>query len=62
MKRSFYILILLAGLSVQVAGQGIKVLDKSDLQPIPGVTIANPGKTLMVTTNQSGVADISAFA
>jgi hemoglobin/transferrin/lactoferrin receptor protein len=62
MKRSFYILILLAGLSVQVAGQGIKVLDKSDLQPIPGVTIANPGRTLMVTTNQSGVADISAFA
>jgi hemoglobin/transferrin/lactoferrin receptor protein len=42
--------------------QQVKVLDKSDLQPIVQVSISNPGKTLMVITNIDGVADLSGFS
>ena len=42
--------------------QQVKVLDKSDLQPISQVNIANPSKTVMVVTNDLGKADLSAFS
>jgi hemoglobin/transferrin/lactoferrin receptor protein len=56
------ILILLFSILVFLAkGQTIQVLDKSDLQPIQGVTITNTSKSAMVVTDNRGQADISAF-
>ncbi len=43
-------------------GQQVRVLDKSDLQPIGGVVIANRTKTLAVTTDERGLADLTAFS
>jgi len=43
-------------------GQQVKVLDKSDLQPITQVSISNPGKTRMAITNIDGIADLTGFA
>ena len=42
-------------------GQTIKVLDRSDLQPVEGASVTNASKTLLVVTNATGTADISAF-
>ncbi|MGE5425392.1 MAG: TonB-dependent receptor plug domain-containing protein, partial [Syntrophothermus sp.] len=42
--------------------QKVVVLDKSDLRAIPQVTISNPLKTLMVTTNNKGEADLGGFS
>ncbi len=50
------LLILIAGTSV---AQQVKVLDRSDLQPIGGVNIHNEAKTYAVITNSDGVADLS---
>ncbi|MEI7980751.1 MAG: TonB-dependent receptor [Bacteroidota bacterium] len=42
-------------------GQKIKVLDKSDLQPIGQINISNQQKSLLVITDANGIADLSAF-
>ncbi len=43
-------------------GQQVKVLDKSDLQPISQVSISNNGKTVMVVTNIDGIVELTGFA
>lgn len=50
------LLILIAGTSF---AQKVKVLDRSDLQPIGGVNIHNDAKTFAVITNSDGVADLA---
>ena len=62
MKNIIVLLIFFGCVVGSARAQQIKVLDKSDLQPIGKVNITNAGKTHMVTTNQLGVADISGFA
>ncbi len=42
-------------------GQKVKVLDRSDLQPISEVAVTNLAKSLMVVTSDNGVADLSGF-
>ncbi|MEI6888990.1 MAG: TonB-dependent receptor [Bacteroidota bacterium] len=59
--RYIYSIILLL-FAVAMQAQTIKVLDKSDLQPIEGVTITNQAKTVLVSTGASGTADISGFS
>ena len=44
-----------------IKAQQVKVLDKSDLQPIGQVNIANAAKTHAVITNDLGIADLSGF-
>ena len=61
MKITTLISLILIFFTVALQGQQIKVLDKSDLQPINQVSIANSGKTLMVVTNTDGVADLTGF-
>jgi hemoglobin/transferrin/lactoferrin receptor protein len=61
MKNIIILLIFFGFVVVSSRAQQIKVLDKSDLQPIGKVNITNAEKTLMVTTNQLGIADITAF-
>ena len=61
MKLTTFIFIFLAFFSVALQGQQVKVLDKSDLQPISQVNISNSGKTAMVVTNTDGVADLTTF-
>ena len=41
--------------------QQIKVLDKSDLQPISQVNITNASKSVLVITNEKGEADLAGF-
>lgn len=41
--------------------QTIKVLDRSDLQPVEGVAITNQAKTLLLVTDVTGAADVSGF-
>lgn len=61
MKRYIFIL-LLQFFSVFLSfGQKIRVLDKSDLQPISEVTVTNSVKSLAVVTDDNGTADISGF-
>ncbi|MEI6434255.1 MAG: TonB-dependent receptor [Bacteroidota bacterium] len=62
MNRYTFLFIIIALLSMEVQGQQVKVLDKSDLQPISQVNISNKTKTLMVITNSDGVADLGGFA
>jgi hemoglobin/transferrin/lactoferrin receptor protein len=62
MKKYTYLITFLALLSVYMQGQQVTLLDKSDLQPINHVNISNTGKTLMVVTNNDGVADLTGFA
>lgn len=60
-----YRLLIISMLSIwgsSLWGQQVKVLDKSDLQPINGVVISNRMKTLAVTTNDQGRADLSSFS
>ncbi|MEI7663184.1 MAG: TonB-dependent receptor plug domain-containing protein, partial [Bacteroidota bacterium] len=54
----FSVILILAG---ALQGQQIKVLDKSDLQPVNQVHISNAAKTIMVTTGDLGTADLSDF-
>jgi hemoglobin/transferrin/lactoferrin receptor protein len=62
MRITTIISVLLVFLAVSMQGQQVKVLDKSDLQPISQVSISNSGKNLMVVTNSDGVADLTGFA
>jgi hemoglobin/transferrin/lactoferrin receptor protein len=61
MKLNTILLAFLILLAVSMQGQTIKVLDKSDLQPISQVSISNSGKTVMVITNIDGIADLKGF-
>lgn len=61
MKRYIHLTIFLFLLSFTLFAQKVTVVDKSDLQPIPQVSIYNPQMTQMVVTNTDGVADISVF-
>jgi hemoglobin/transferrin/lactoferrin receptor protein len=58
--RLLFIIFILIVASVN--GQKVKVLDKSDLQPINQVTITNVQKSLMVITDGTGMAEISGFS
>lgn len=60
MKKVF-ILVFLFGVITSFAQNRVKVLDKSDLQPIGGVTVTNGPKTVMATTDASGQADLAGF-
>jgi len=62
MRIITYISIMMVLFTVAVHSQQVKVLDKSDLQPISQVNISNASKTMMVITNEKGVADLSGFA
>ncbi|MCX6306797.1 MAG: TonB-dependent receptor [Bacteroidetes bacterium] len=62
MKITTIITFFLAFAAAALHGQQVKVLDKSDLQPISQVSISNPGKTHMVVTNSDGNADLTGFA
>jgi len=61
MKYTF-LFILLLGFFTSIAQERVKILDKSDLQPIANVTIANSAKTILVSTDEKGSADISKFS
>jgi len=60
-KISTILTVVLAIVGMTLGAQNIKVLDKSDLQPISQVTISNGSKNHQVTTNTDGMADLSAF-
>ena len=62
MNLKTYISIFFVLVTFAVQGQKVKVLDKSDLQPISQVSISNSGKTKMVITNTDGVADLNGFS
>jgi len=55
----FIVISLLLGIAMQ--GQTVRVLDKSDLQPVEGVTITNQAKSVMVATGVTGEADLTGF-
>ncbi len=57
-KLSIFLIAVL--ITVTSFAQTIKVIDKSDLQPIANVVVL--GKTLSATTNKGGNVDISKFA
>jgi len=61
MKKYLFISLLLIISGLTGFGQQIRVLDKSDLQPISQVNITNENRTMAVTTDQDGKADISVF-
>ncbi len=62
MKNIFVSLLLILTISLVGQAQQVKVLDKSDLQPIGDVSISNQGHVHMVVTDRMGTADLSAFA
>ena len=55
------LLLLLITHLPSVFAQSIKVIDRSDLQPIENVSIESTNKTLSVSSNKNGLVDISAF-
>lgn len=50
----------MAGIATQA--QVVKLLDKSDLQPISQVTITNKGGSVQVVTDDAGIASLSGFS
>ncbi len=60
--RKLSILIFFCMFTVMIRAQQVKVLDKSDLQPISQVNISNTSKTHAVITDDLGFADLSEFA
>ena len=61
MKKLFLLIIIFLSAGVAAKAQKVKVLDRSDLQPIGQVNISNLSRSLLVVTNLSGVADLSGF-
>jgi len=61
MRFTKLLFLFLVFCAVSAQSQQVKVLDKSDLQPISQVNISNSGKTVMVVTNADGVADLTGF-
>ena len=61
MRLTKILFLFLVFCAVSAQSQQVKVLDKSDLQPISQVNISNAGKTVMVVTNADGIADLAGF-
>ncbi|MFZ4520386.1 MAG: TonB-dependent receptor plug domain-containing protein [Bacteroidales bacterium] len=61
MKITTILSIFLLFFVVALQAQQVKILDRSDLQPISQVSISNQAKTTMVVTNIDGMADLSGF-
>jgi hemoglobin/transferrin/lactoferrin receptor protein len=58
--KTRYIFTFLALLIISFAqAQTVKVLDKSDLQPVPDVTITNQDKSVLLSTGADGTVDIT---
>ncbi|HZX61794.1 MAG TPA: TonB-dependent receptor [Bacteroidales bacterium] len=62
MRKLSILAIFFCMFSDMIQAQQVKVLDKSDLQPIGQVNISNATKTHIVITNDLGMADLSGFA
>jgi hemoglobin/transferrin/lactoferrin receptor protein len=62
MKIKIFLLAFAIISAITNHAQTIRVIDKSDLQPISQVNIANGSKTIMVTTDETGSADITRFS
>jgi hemoglobin/transferrin/lactoferrin receptor protein len=61
MKNIITIFIFFGIVVVSLKAQQIKVLDKSDLQPISQVNITNSAKSVLVITDDLGKADLTGF-
>lgn len=61
MKSRYIFVICALFIASVMQGQKVRVLDRSDLQPVEGVTVTNQSQTIMVTTDATGNVDISAF-
>jgi hemoglobin/transferrin/lactoferrin receptor protein len=61
MKKIIIVLIFFGFAVVSSKAQQIKVLDKSDLQPISQVNITNVSKSVLVVTDDQGKADLTGF-
>ena len=61
MKLTTILSALIILMTLATHGQQVKVLDKSDLQPISQVSVANKNKTKMAITNIDGEADLKSF-
>ncbi|TRZ74538.1 MAG: TonB-dependent receptor, partial [Bacteroidetes bacterium] len=61
MNTRYIYIITFVLFALAMQGQTVKILDRSDLQPVEGVTITNLAKTVMAVTGVTGTADISAF-
>ncbi|MEI6884394.1 MAG: TonB-dependent receptor [Bacteroidota bacterium] len=61
MNTRYIAIIVSLFFAFSLQGQTIRVLDRSDLQPVEGASVTNASKTLLVVTNATGTADISAF-
>jgi len=62
MKKYIVAIIIACLFSITAEAQKIKVLDKSDLQPVSQVSISTPGHTKMVVTDDGGMADLTGFS
>lgn len=62
MKKLTILILILFATGLAVNAQQVKVIDKSDLQPIGQVNISNLAKTVLVVTDYQGIADLSGFA
>jgi len=61
MKNIIILLMFFEFVVISSNAQQIKVLDKSDLQPISEVNITNASKSLLVITDDRGKADLTGF-
>lgn len=61
MIRIFFTAFILLLIVWEAAGQQVRVLDKSDLQPVSEAILATKGNRVAVVTNEKGMADLSAF-
>jgi len=60
MKKLFtYLILLISGTSF---AQQVRVISKSDLQPVIYCLIYNSDKTVTITTDNNGIADLSKFS
>tara|TARA_B110000046_G_scaffold186013_1_gene231349 strand:- start:153 stop:2636 length:2484 start_codon:yes stop_codon:yes gene_type:complete len=59
MKYIIFVFVVLVG--VVTFGQEIKILDKKTSKKVKNVTIYNKSKTISLTTNNDGLADVSSF-
>lgn len=62
MTRQLIIAAWCSLLSIVAIGQKVTVYDRSDLQPVSQVTVTDNMKKILVVTDQSGTADLSAFS
>jgi hemoglobin/transferrin/lactoferrin receptor protein len=62
MKNLLFLIFFLFLATLSSQAQKIKIVDKSDLQPIEKVTITNASKNIMVISDAMGGADLAEFA